>query len=155
MSTPRKAVAEQPVRITAATSLKFSAYFIGGLTGAMAGARAADVLQPGDNDWALSAIVILAVAVAAAFLADKYRARALLWLTSIGGASMILNGLGRTTDALEFLRSPHPGWQQIFATAAWIALSVAGWIVQRHIFTDKLGIKNTLVGDNTPASDRS
>lgn len=127
---------------------KFSAYFIGGLTGAMAGARAADVLQPGDNDWALSAIVILAVAVAAAFLADKYRARALLWLTSIGGASMVLNGLGRTTDSLDFFRSPQPGWQQIFATAAWIALSVAGWIVQRHLFADKLGIKNTLVANN-------
>lgn len=134
---------------------KFSAYFIGGLAGAMAGARAADVLQPGDNDWALSAIVILAVAVAAAFLADKYRARALLWLTSIGGASMILNGLGRTTDALEFLRNPQPGWQQIFATAAWIALSAAGWIVQRHLFADKLGIKNTLVGNNTPEPERS
>ncbi|MQP33225.1 DUF4203 domain-containing protein [Rhodococcus erythropolis] len=134
---------------------KFSAYFIGGLTGAMAGARAADVLQPGDNDWALSAIVILAVAVAAAFLADKYRARALLWLTSIGGASMILNGLGRTTDALEFLRNPQPGWQQIFATAAWIALSVAGWIVQRHLFADKLGIKNTLVGNASPEADKS
>jgi hypothetical protein len=107
----------------------------------MVGARTADVLQPGDNNWALSAIVVLAVAVAAAFLADKYRARALLWLTSIGGASMILNGLGRTVDPLGFLRDPNPGWQQVFSTLAWVAISVAGWIVQRRLFAEKLGIE--------------
>ncbi|WP_370185380.1 DUF4203 domain-containing protein [Rhodococcus wratislaviensis] len=122
---------------------KLSAYFIGGLAGAVAGARLADVLQPGDNNWALSAIVVLAVAVAAAFLADKYRARALLWLTSIGGASMILGGLGRTADPLDFLRDPNAGWQQVFSTLAWIAISVAGWIVQRRLFADKLGIETT------------
>ncbi|MFD1815509.1 DUF4203 domain-containing protein [Rhodococcus gannanensis] len=119
---------------------RFSAYFIGGITGAMAGAKIADVLQPGDNNWALSAIVILAVGVAAAFLADKFRARALLWLTSIGGASMILTGLGSMTGALEFLRHPEAGWQQVTSTLAWIGLSVAGWIVQRRLFPEKLGI---------------
>ncbi|MFE3291251.1 DUF4203 domain-containing protein [Rhodococcus sp. NPDC059234] len=120
---------------------KFSAYFIGGLTGAMAGAKLADVLQPGDKNWALGAIVVVAIAVAGAFLADKYRARALLWLTSIGGASMILSGLGRTTSALTFLRDPNPGWQQIASTLIWIALAAAGWIVQRRLFADKLGIQ--------------
>ncbi|TJZ78004.1 DUF4203 domain-containing protein [Rhodococcus oryzae] len=120
---------------------KFSAYFIGGLTGAMAGAKIADVLQPGDNNWALSGIVILAVAVASAFLADKYRARALLWLTSIGGASMILAGLGRTSDTLAFLHEPEAGWEQITSTLLWIALSAAGWIVQRRLFADKLKIQ--------------
>lgn len=120
---------------------KFSTYFIGGLTGAMAGAKIADVLQPGDSNWALSAIVIVAVAVAAAFLADKYRARALLWLTSIGGASMILSGLGRTSDSLAFLREPNAGWQQVTSTLLWIALSAAGWIVQRRLFPKKLGIQ--------------
>ncbi|MFD4180121.1 DUF4203 domain-containing protein [Rhodococcus sp. NPDC058514] len=120
---------------------KFSAYFIGGLTGAMAGAKLADVLQPGDRNWALSAIVIVAVAVASAFLADKYRARALLWLTSIGGASMILSGLGRTSDTLAFLHEPTAGWEQVTSTLLWIALSAAGWIVQRRLFPKKLGIQ--------------
>ncbi|MFG1784597.1 DUF4203 domain-containing protein [Rhodococcus oryzae] len=120
---------------------KFSAYFIGGLTGAMAGAKLADVLQPGDNNWALSGIVILAVAVASAFLADKYRARALLWLTSIGGASMILAGLGRTSDTLAFLHEPEAGWEQVTSTLLWIALAAAGWIVQRRLFADKLKIQ--------------
>lgn len=122
---------------------KFSAYFIGGLTGAMAGAKIADVLQPGDSNWALSGIVIVALAVAAAFLADRFRARALLWLTSIGGASMMLTGLGSMIDALDFLRHPDAGWQQITSTLVWIALSVAGWIVQRRLFPEQLGIQRT------------
>ncbi|GAA4472372.1 hypothetical protein GCM10023094_04470 [Rhodococcus olei] len=132
---------------------KFSTFFIGGLAGAMVGARAADVLQPGENNWALSGIVIVAFAVAAAFLADKFRARALLWLTSIGGASMILDGLGRTTDALGFLHNPTSAWQQVVATAAWIALSVAGWMTQRRLFADKLGIDPPPAGKTTRGTD--
>ncbi|WP_063010632.1 hypothetical protein [Nocardia kruczakiae] len=119
---------------------RFAAFVIGGLTGAMVGAKLAAVLQPGDKNWALSMIVILAVAVAGGFLADRFRARALLWLTSIGGASMMLSGIGRMNDHLSFLRAPDSTWQQIFSALAWIALSAAGWIVQRHLFAEKLGI---------------
>lgn len=122
---------------------RFSTYFVGGLTGAMAGAKIADVLQSGDNNWAMSAIVIVAVAVAAAFLADRYRARALLWLTSIGGASIMLSGLGAMNGALDFLRHPQAGWEQVTSTLAWIALAAAGWVVQRRLFPGKLGIQRT------------
>ncbi|WP_228001630.1 DUF4203 domain-containing protein [Nocardia australiensis] len=135
---------------------RFATYFIGGLTGAMAGAKLATVLQPGEKNWALSMIVTLAVCVAGAFLAEKFRARALLWLTSIGGASMVLSGLGRMSESLSFLRAPAPGWQQVSATLAWIALSVAGWIVQRHIFAEKLGIQRLADdGDDPPGGIRN
>lgn len=125
---------------------KFSAYLIGGLTGAMAGAKLAAVLQPGDRNWALSMIVVLAVAVAGAFLADKFRARALLWLTSIGGSSMILAGVSRFDDSLTFLNHPEEGWQQVASTLCWIGLAVAGWVTQRHLFAERLGIEH-LAGD--------
>ena len=131
----------------------FAAYVIGGLTGAMAGAKLAAVVQPGDKNWALSLIVILAVCVAGAFLAERFRARALLWLTSIGGASMMLSGLGRMSDHLAFLRFPDTGWQEVFAAVAWIALSAAGWIVQRHLFADKLEIHHLAVGGGGAAGD--
>ncbi|MBF6133147.1 DUF4203 domain-containing protein [Nocardia otitidiscaviarum] len=131
---------------------RFAAYFIGGLTGAMIGTKLATLLQPGDKSWALSMIVVAAVCVAGAFLADKFRARALLWLTSIGGASMILSGIGRIADPLTFLRDPDPGWQQATATLAWVGLSVVGWITQRHLFADKLGIEH-LVGDDRDRSE--
>ncbi|MFF0546086.1 DUF4203 domain-containing protein [Nocardia thailandica] len=133
---------------------KFSAYFIGGLTGAMAGAKLAAVLQPGDPNWALSMIVVLAVCVAGAFLADKFRARALLWLTSIGGASMILAGVSRFDDSLNFLSHPAEGWQQVASTLCWIALSVAGWVTQRHLFAERLGIQH-LAGDDDQRKDPS
>ncbi|WP_109526949.1 MULTISPECIES: ABC-2 transporter permease [Nocardia] len=126
----------------------FASYLIGGLTGAMVGAKLATVLQPGDKNWALSMIVILAVGVTGAFLAEKFRARALLWLTSIGGASMMLSGLARVDDSLAFLHDPDPGWQQVTFTAAWIALSAAGWITQRHLFSEKLGIQHLAGGDD-------
>lgn len=138
------------VAVWAVTSLvfRFAAYFIGGLTGAMIGTKSATVLQPGDKNFALSMIVALAMCVAGAFLAQKFRARALLWLTSIGGASMICSGVARFGDSLTFLRDPEPGWQQVTATLAWAGLSVLGWITQRHLFAEKLGIEHLVVGDD-------
>jgi hypothetical protein len=134
---------------------RFASYFIGGLTGAMIGTKLAMVLQPGDKNWALSMIVALAVCVAGAFLAEKFRARALLWLTSIGGAGMVLSGVARLSDSLEFLRSPETGWQQITSTLAWVALSVLGWITQRHLFAEKLGIQHLAVDrDETDQGQR-
>lgn len=132
---------------------RFASYFIGGLTGAMIGTKLATVLQPGDKNWALSMIVALSVCVAGAFLAQKFRARALLWLTSIGGASMVLTGAAGLSDSLEFLRSPEPGWQQVTATLAWIGLSVLGWITQRHLFAERLGIEH-LAGDDDKIDQR-
>ncbi|WP_410877023.1 DUF4203 domain-containing protein [Nocardia sp. A7] len=138
------------VTVWAITSLvfRFAAYFIGGLTGAMIGTKLATVLQPGDKNFALSMIVALAMGVAGAFLAQKFRSRALLWLTSIGGASMVCSGVARFDDSLSFLRDPEPGWQQVTATLAWAGLSVLGWITQRHLFAEKLGIEHLVVGDD-------
>ncbi|WP_188827995.1 TM7S3/TM198-like domain-containing protein [Nocardia camponoti] len=134
---------------------RFASYFIGGLTGAMVGAKLANVLQPGANNWALSMIVILATCVAGAFLADKFRARALLWLTSIGGASMVLSGVGRMSDSLEFLVHPESGAQEVATTVIWIALSAAGWFVQRHLFAERLGIQRLAVDNRPDPSSRN
>ncbi|MFC4125313.1 DUF4203 domain-containing protein [Nocardia rhizosphaerae] len=134
---------------------RFASYFIGGLTGAMIGTKLATVLQPGDKNIALSMIVALAVCVAGAFLAQKFRARALLWLTSIGGASMVLSGLGRMGDSLHFLRDPEPGVQQVTSTLAWVGLSVLGWITQRHLFAEKLGIERLADDDKIDQRKRN
>lgn len=104
----------------------------------------AEALCLSANDWALSAIVVLAVGVAAAFVADKYRARALLWLTSIGGASMILDGLGRTADPLDFLRNPDAGWQQIVSPRGSLSALRDG-LSSATFFAEKLGIEKTAV----------
>lgn len=90
----------------------------------------------------LAAIIVVAVAAACGFLADRYRRRALLWLTTIGGAGIVLGGLGRVSpDSLGFLRDPAPGWEQVVSFLAWVALALAGWVVQRRLFARRLGIE--------------
>ncbi|MEV0948518.1 DUF4203 domain-containing protein [Rhodococcus sp. NPDC049939] len=126
----------------AATTLifKFAAFFLGIITGAVIGAKLSRILQPDDPNWILSGIVIASLAVACGFIADRYRARALLWLTALGGASMVASGLGLTISALNFLDNPSEGAQQVFATLIWIAVAAAGWLAQRRLFPDKLRI---------------
>ncbi|MGV9864559.1 DUF4203 domain-containing protein [Rhodococcus koreensis] len=130
------------VVVWAATTLvfKFAAFFIGIIAGAVIGAKLSRVLQPDDASWILSGIVIVALAVACGFVADRYRARALLWLTALGGASLVLTGLGLTIPPLRFLEDPNEGTQQFFATLIWIAVAAGGWLTQRRLFPEKLRI---------------
>ncbi|RZL76606.1 MAG: DUF4203 domain-containing protein, partial [Rhodococcus sp. (in: high G+C Gram-positive bacteria)] len=119
---------------------KFAAFFLGIITGAVIGAKLSRVLQPDDANWLLSGIVIVALAVACGFIADRYRARALLWLTALGGASMVLTGLGLAISPLRFLEDPNEGAQQFFATVIWVVVAAAGWFTQRRLFPEKLRI---------------
>lgn len=128
----------------------FAAYLVGGLAGAVGAARIADLVQPGDNSWAASGIIIVAIAIASAFAAEKYKARALLWLTSIGGAAMILHGLGRAFDALDWLRSADTTAGEIGGTVAWVGVALTGWVVQRRLFADRLDIKHRISEDENP-----
>ncbi|MFE5702931.1 DUF4203 domain-containing protein [Rhodococcus sp. ACS1] len=130
------------VVVWAATTLvfKFAAFFIGIIAGAVIGAKLSRVLQPDDASWILSGIVIVALAVACGFVADRYRARALLWLTALGGASLVLTGLGLAVPPLGFLEDPNEGTQQFFATLIWIVVAAAGWLTQRRLFPEKLRI---------------
>ncbi|OUS91085.1 DUF4203 domain-containing protein [Rhodococcus sp. NCIMB 12038] len=133
------------VVVWVATTLifKFAAFFIGIIAGAVVGAKLSRVLQPEDVNWILSGIVIVALAVACGFVADRYRARALLWLTALGGASMVLTGLGMAIGSLSFLDQPNEGVQQFFATLVWIAVAAAGWLTQRRLFPEKLRIDDS------------
>jgi len=130
--------------ITVAFVFKLAAFFIGIVTGAVIGAKLYGTVSGDAENWVLAAILVVAVAAACGFLADRYRRRALLWLTTIGGAGIVLGGLGRVSpDTLGFLRDPSPGWEQVVSFLAWVALAVAGWIVQRRLFAKRLGIENT------------
>ncbi|MEP6561389.1 MAG: DUF4203 domain-containing protein [Nakamurella sp.] len=114
---------------------KVAAFFLGVITGALIGARVAAVVTPGSGGWLLATVLVLLVALLVGLLADRYRRKALLWATAIGGAGLMLSSLGRIfPDQLEFLRDPQAGLQQITSTLLWVALAAGGWITQRTLF---------------------
>lgn len=114
---------------------KVAAFFVGVITGSLIGARVAAVLTAGESNIAVTIVLVVAIAVAFGFLADRYRRRVLLWTTAIGGAGLMLGALGLIApDTLGFLRDPAAGVEQVTNTLLWIGLAVAGWITQRALF---------------------
>ena len=114
---------------------KVAAFFVGVITGSLIGARLAAVLTPGQGNIALTVVLVVAVAVAFGFLADRYRSRVLLWTTAIGGAGLILSSLGLIwPGTLGFLRDPAAGAEQVTSTLLWVALAAGGWLTQRALF---------------------
>ncbi|MDF2848735.1 MAG: hypothetical protein K0R97_2717, partial [Oerskovia sp.] len=79
--------------IAVAFVFKLASFFIGIVTGAVIGAKLYGTVSGDSGNWVLAAIIVIAVAAACGFLADRYRRRALLWLTTIGGAGIVLGGL--------------------------------------------------------------
>jgi hypothetical protein len=129
------------VWVLATFVFKVAMFFLGGIGGLVIGSKLAGLLDEGDRDRLLTVAVVLALAAVGAFAADRYRSRALLWLTSLGGAALIIDGLSRVSeDAFGFLRDPVEGWERFVAFGAWAALSLAGWTVQRRLFPKTLGL---------------
>lgn len=120
---------------------KLATFFLGVVTGGVIGAKLYEVAAGGDRNAALFALLVVAVAALGGFVADRYRVRALLWLTTLGGASIALTGLARVwPEGLGFLHRPGAGWEHLLAVGCWAALAVAGWVVQRRLFARRLGL---------------
>ena len=118
---------------------KVAAFFVGVITGALIGARLAEIASPDSSTVLLTIIVVVAVAVVFGLLADRYRSRVLLWSTAIGGAGLILSGLGLIwPSSLGFLAHPQAGVEQVTSTVLWVGLAAGGWIVQRSLFPRRL-----------------
>ena len=108
-------------------------FLIGALVGALVGARVFRLLEGGDGNLLLAVVFIPAVAIAGGWLAEKSRDKFVAWGTSIGGAALVLAGLGVLVSSLAWLRDPHEGWQAIVGAAAWIALSVVFRFAQKAV----------------------
>lgn len=113
--------------------LKTALFFMGGLTGAVIGARLYALLQPTDGNVVVAVVFVLAAAALSGWLAARWSTHVLLWLTAIGGAGLVLSGAGRAVDGLSWLRAPVSPTQVVGVAAVWVALVVAGWSVQRRI----------------------
>lgn len=121
---------------------KVASFVVGLVAGALVGARLFAAAGGRGTSVLLAVVVVVAVALVTGLLADRYRARALLWATALGGAGLILSGAGLVwPGGLGFLRDTGPGWQQVLSTVIWLALAVAGWATQRRLFPKKLNLR--------------
>lgn len=125
--------------VLATLVFKVASFVVGLVAGALVGARLFAAAGGRGSSVLLAVVVVVAVAVLTGLLADRYRERALLWATALGGAGLVLSGLGLMwPGGLGFLRDPTSGWQQVFTSLIWVALGAFGWVTQRRLFPRKL-----------------
>ncbi len=109
-------------------------FFVGGLAGAVVGAKLFGLLQPEPGNVVLAVLFVAAMAFIGGFATQRFRQTALIVACALGGAGLILSGLARAfPDALGFLRAPDATWSTVLAALAWIAVAVAGVVVQRRL----------------------
>jgi hypothetical protein len=120
---------------------RFATFVVGLATGAVIGAKFWSALHTPDTSVLLGVTLVAAVAFLSAFLAEKYARRMLLLLTALGGASIILSGLGIIWPAaFDALRHPDDGTEQTIMLVVWLVVAACGWSVQRRLFRKQLGL---------------
>ena len=130
------------LELLVALVFKIARFVVGMVAGSLIGAKLYAVTAGGDRNIVLAAVVVVATALVFGFLADKFRERVLLWATAIGGAGLILSGLGLIwPDSLGFLRQPGPGSEQVLTTVLWVAVAACGWLTQRRLFPKALNLR--------------
>lgn len=117
-----------------ATTIVFFA--VGALVGLLVGARLFRLLEGGDGNLLLAVVFVPAIGIAGGWLAEKTRESFVAWGTSIGGAALVLSGLGVLAESLSWLRDPVQTWQSVVGALAWVALSVVFRLAQRAVGGD-------------------
>ncbi|MFD2029013.1 DUF4203 domain-containing protein [Promicromonospora aerolata] len=109
-------------------------FFVGGLcVGAVIGAKLFVLVQGGGADLLLLLIVVPAVALAGGLLARRFEHPFLRWGTAVGGAALVLSGIGHLwADVAGDLWRPQSTAGVALALVLWAVLSVVGWVVQRR-----------------------
>ena len=82
-------------------------------SGLLVGARLFRLLEGGDGNLLLAVVFIPAIGIAGGWLAEKTREGFVAWGTSIGGAALVLAGLGVLVSGLAWLRDPSETWQAV------------------------------------------
>ena len=108
-------------------------FVVGALVGVLVGARLFRLLEGGEGNLLLAVILIPAVGIAVGGIAVMAKERFVAWGTSIGGAALVLSGIGTLVDGLAWLRHPTESWQALVGTGAWVALSVAFRFSQKAV----------------------
>jgi hypothetical protein len=113
-------------------------FFVGGLAGAVFGAKLFGLLEPTGGNAVLAVLFIAAAAFIGGFLTQRFHQPALAAACALGGAALALSGVARAfPDSLGFLRNPNSTWEAIVAAVVWAALATAGWVVERRLVRDR------------------
>ena len=143
--TPARADSVKPTRavpamVGVAAAVKGAAAGVVGVgVGAVVGARLFRLLEGGDGNLLLAVVFIPAIAIAGGWIAEKSRDKFVAWGTSIGGAALVLAGLGVLVSGLAWLRDPTESWQALVGVVAWVALSVAFRFSQKVVGSNDQG----------------
>lgn len=108
-------------------------FFVGGLcVGAVIGAKLFVLVQGGGADLLLLLVMVPAVAFVCALLARRFERRFMAWATAIGGAALVLSGVGRLwADVAGELWQPASTAGVILVAVLWAVLAVVGRSVQK------------------------
>jgi len=110
---------------------KLMLFFVGGVVGAVVGAKLFVLLDGQDASALLAVIFVPTIAFLFAFLAQRWSRNFLAWATAFGGAAMALTGLGRLApDQLDALLTPDDTRSRLVFTVAWLALALLGRTLQ-------------------------
>ena len=108
-------------------------FLVGALVGLVVGARLFRLLEGGDGNLLHAIVFIPAIGIAGGWLAEKTKERFVAWGTSIGGAALVLAGVGVVASGLAWLRDPTETWQAVVGVAAWVGLSIVFRLTQRVV----------------------
>ena len=90
-------------------------FIVGALVGLLVGARLFRLLEGGDGNLLLAIVFIPAIGIAGGWLAEKTKERFVAWGTSIGGAALVLAGIGVLVSGLEdVLKKRHQKGRRAF-----------------------------------------
>ncbi|GAA3391364.1 DUF4203 domain-containing protein [Cryptosporangium minutisporangium] len=121
------------VWVVAHLVFRVALFFVGGLAGAVIGAKLFGLLQPSGGSVVLAVLFVAASGFIGGILTQRFRQSALAVACALGGAGLVLSGLARIDpDVFGFLRAPDATWEVTLATALWLGLALLGWVVQRQ-----------------------
>lgn len=113
-------------------------FFVGGVVGTVIGARLYTLLEPKGGNAVVALVFIAAAAFLSGWMSQKWNVKVVMVLTALGGAGIVLSGIGRMGSSVEWLRNPEQGGQQLLVLLLWLAVAALGVVVQRPMLARRL-----------------
>lgn len=113
-------------------------FVVGMVVGAATGGRLYTMLEPQGGSGVVATAFVVAAAFLGGWLAQKWRLKVLIVLTALGGAGLVLSGVGRIADWLAWLSEPNTADGRIVVLLGWLVLAACGWATQRKVLARRL-----------------